>query len=72
MANVSWGPLKALIANGELRYPTTFHYCSKQMYLSVYDALKVAKLMSDKGTKTAQVYKCKKHPDQGWHLTSGY
>tara|TARA_R100000655_G_scaffold326_1_gene1370 strand:+ start:1252 stop:1470 length:219 start_codon:yes stop_codon:yes gene_type:complete len=72
MANVSWGPLKALIVNGEIRYPTTCHYCSKHMYSSVDDALKVAKLMASKGTKNAQVYKCKKHPEQGWHLTSGY
>tara|TARA_B100001094_G_scaffold88275_2_gene84473 strand:+ start:8540 stop:8758 length:219 start_codon:yes stop_codon:yes gene_type:complete len=72
MANVSWGPLKQLIANGEIRYPMTCHYCIKAMYLTVEDAEKVAKLMNKKGTKNAQVYKCKKHPKHGWHLTSGY
>jgi len=71
MANVSWAPLKQLIANGEICYPTTCHYCIKAMYSSVEDATKVAKLMASKGTKNAQVYKCKKHPDHGWHLTSG-
>ena len=72
MANVKWMPLKQLIASGEISYPKTCHHCAKSMYASLDDALKVCKLMASKGTRKAQVYRCKKHPDQGWHLTSNY